>query len=30
MTPQLLPAPTEDSAGWQQTLMAFLAEKQRR
>src|SRR5664279_5194227 len=30
MAPQLLPATTDDSAGWQQTVMAFLAEKERR
>ena len=30
MSPQLLLAPTEDTAGWQQTVMAFLAEKHRR
>ena len=30
MAPQLLPATTDESAGWQQTVMAFLAEKERR
>ena len=31
MSPQFLPAPTADkSPGWQQTVMAFLAEKERR
>ena len=31
MSPQFLPAPTTDkSPGWQQTVMAFLAEKERR
>ena len=31
MNPQLLPAnPRDDAAGWEQTVMAFLAEKERR
>ena len=30
MAPQLLPATTDGSSGWQQTVMAFLAEKERR
>jgi len=31
MTPQFLPAnPRDDAAGWEQTVMAFLAEKERR
>ena len=30
MAPQLLPATTDDASGWQQTVMAFLAEKERR
>jgi integrase/recombinase XerC len=30
MGPQLIPATSEGSAGWQQTVMAFLAEKERR
>ena len=30
MAPQLLPATADESAGWQQTVMAFLAEKERR
>jgi len=30
MQPRYLPATTEDSVGWQQTVMAFLAEKERR
>jgi integrase/recombinase XerC len=30
MGPQLLPAATADSSAWQQTVMAFLAEKERR
>jgi hypothetical protein len=30
MGPQLLPATASDASGWQQTVMAFLAEKERR
>jgi integrase len=30
MSPELLPAVTDGSTGWQQTVMAFLAEKERR
>src|SRR5450759_1963377 len=29
MAPQLLPATTDESTGWQSTVMAFLAEKER-
>src|ERR1019366_2808755 len=30
VNPQLLPAAADHSSGWQQTVMAFLAEKERR